>query len=83
MLNVYLNLINNKKDKKQFEKLCGTYQKQLFELAYLILKNSYDAENVVHDIFHNIATSNIGIVVDNKDEKHKKIIFLNQLKLFP
>ncbi len=80
MLNVYLRLINNENDKKQFEKLYVTYQKQLFEYANSILNNPYDAENVVYDIFHNIATSHIGIVVNNKDEQHTKNYLLKSIE---
>lgn len=80
MLNVYLRLINNENDKKQFEKLYVTYQKQLFEYANSILNNPYDAENVVYDIFHNIATSHIDIVVDNKDEQNIKNYLHNSVE---
>lgn len=80
MLNIYLNLIDNEENKKFFEKLYETYQKQLFKIAYSILNNPHDAENVVHNIFYNIATSHIGIVLDNKDEQNIKNYLLKSVE---
>ena len=55
MLSFYLSIINNEKDRNKFEELYNSYRKQMYELANSILKNGYDAEDVVHEVFYKIA----------------------------
>ena len=62
MLAFYLSLIENETEKKKFEMVYNTYRKQMFVIANSILKNRYDAEDVVHDVFCFIASSHMDVI---------------------
>lgn len=66
MLAFYLSLIENENEKKKFEVVYLTYRKQMFVIANSILKNKYDAEDVVHDVFYYVASSHMDVI--NKAE---------------
>ena len=51
MIGFYLTLIDNNDDKDKFEQLYLTYRQDMYKTAYSILKNSADAEDVVHESF--------------------------------
>lgn len=45
------NIMDNESNKNSFEHEFISMENKLFKLAYSILKNRYDAEDVVHDAF--------------------------------
>ncbi len=51
MIGFYLTLIDRKDDKDKFEQLYLIYKQDMYKMAYSILKNSADAEDVVHESF--------------------------------
>lgn len=62
MLTLYLNLINDEDERRKFEKIYYTYRKQMLYLARSIVKEPADAEDVVHDVFMNIASKHMDIL---------------------
>lgn len=59
--------------KENVENLYNCYEKPLFRYAYSFLKNSYDAEDVVHDTFVKFMTTNYNYF----DERHERnLLFL-------
>ena len=55
MLLLYLSLIDDQDDKDKFEYLYNSFHVYMLEEAYKIVKNNYDAEDVVHDTFMDLA----------------------------
>ncbi len=51
MLMMYLSTISTQEEKNKFEQLYHTYERKMYAVAYKILKNPEDAEDVVHDSF--------------------------------
>ena len=45
----YLMLIDNEEERKKFKKIYITYRMKLQYVAVSILKDSHEAENIVHD----------------------------------
>lgn len=68
MLMICLTLIDNNLDKKLFEKLFFSYRKQMIYLAMSIVHNQDDAEDIVHDVFLNIAQKHMSIIKNIKNE---------------
>ncbi len=62
MLALYLTYIDDEPDKKKFEELYYAYRKQMTVVALSILHNQSDAEDVVHDVFLNIAIKHMKII---------------------
>lgn len=60
----FLMLIDSETDREKFKKLYEAYQKKMLYVAYQILNNQQDAEDVVQDSFLAIARhiSSIGNV---------------------
>ena len=52
---VYLQMIETEEEQHKFEIVYGRYRGELFTLAYDILKNEHDAEDVVHHAFLKLA----------------------------
>ncbi len=80
MLAFYLSLINEEDDKKQFEEIYHTYRKQMFLLASSILKNEYDAEDMVHDVFCSVASSHMHIITNAKKTADIRNYLLKSVK---
>lgn len=70
MLVLYLTYIDEEKDKKKFEKLYCAYRKQMFTVALAIVHHQSDAEDVVHDVFLNIAIRHMNTIhrIDNETD---------------
>lgn len=51
MLMLYLTLIDDEEDKRKFERLYLEYRQSMYYVANKILKDSYMAEDVVHQAF--------------------------------
>ena len=48
---IYLAMIETTEDKSKFEKIYEEYCSGMYRVAFQILKNKEDAENIVHDAF--------------------------------
>ena len=59
MLIYYFSLIDNVETQSFFEKIYYSYRKQMLYLARIYLKNEYDAEDAVHDVFEQIARKHL------------------------
>lgn len=57
MIFIYLSLIDNTEDKDRFEYIYVHFKRQMLHAAYELLNDTYDAEDVVHSTFVNIAKS--------------------------
>ena len=70
MLAFYLSLIEDKNDKIVFEEIYYSFRKQMFAVALSVLKNEYDAEDIVHDVFCTIAEKHIHTIrkIENKQD---------------
>lgn len=80
MLAFYLSLIDNEAEKRRFEEVYYTYRKQMFALADSMLKNKFDAEDVVHDVFCSVASSHMDVITDTKNEKDVRNYLLKSVK---
>lgn len=80
MLTFYLSLIDNEEEKCRFEEVYNTYKKQMAHLANCVLKNHYDAEDVVHDVFCSIASSHMDIITKAASEDDIRIYLLRSVK---
>lgn len=80
MLVLYLNLIDNETQKRQFEEVYYTYRKQMGFLAKSILNNQQDAEDVVHDVFCSVASSHIDIITKAENEEDIRNYLLKSVK---
>lgn len=54
MLMMYLSTINTQEEKTKFEQLYYAYERKMYAVAFKILKNPEDAEDIVHDSFQAI-----------------------------
>lgn len=61
MLSFNISVIDDENNRNKFEQLYNSYSKQMFGLANSILKNSHDAEDVVHEVFYKIAQNHSDI----------------------
>mgnify|MGYP005869451159 FL=1 len=52
---VYLMMMDSQEDQSKFEKIYLTYKGLMYHVAYKILNNEHDAEDVVHSAFVKIA----------------------------
>ncbi len=59
---IYLNLIADEKQKREFEEIYYEYRYQMFFLARKQLGNDKDAEDVVHDVFLKIAIRHMPMI---------------------
>lgn len=72
---VYLMMIDSPEDQSKFEKLYLEYREAMYQVAYSILHNEYDAEDVVHQAFVKIAEI-IEIVDGNICPRTKSFVLL-------
>lgn len=80
MLTIYLNLIDNDNDRSLFERIYYSHRKQMLTVALSILKNEDDAEDLVHDVFCNIAEKHIQTLQNIKNEQDMKNYLLKATK---
>lgn len=59
---LYLTYIEDEKDKQKFEELYHAYKKQMSLVAMAIVHNEADAEDIVHDVFLNVATRHMDTI---------------------
>ncbi len=73
MILLYLSVFDHEEDKKRFAQIYNTYYEQMYYLARLIVNNDADAEDVVHDVFFNIAQKymdTINSIINDDDLKN-------------
>ena len=80
MLALYLSMIDNENDRNLFEKIYYSYRKQMFTVALSVLGNKDDAEDLVHDVFCNIAEKYIPTLQSIKNEQDMKNYLLKATK---
>lgn len=73
MLSIYTAVIEDEKQKNKFEQLYEKYRDMMYYKAYEILKDSYMAEDAVHDSFLRIA-KNMKSIKDVDSLKTKSFI---------
>ncbi len=56
---IFLYLIDNEEDRSYLERIYNAHHQQMYYLAYSITSNVADAEDVVHDIFRNVAENKL------------------------
>lgn len=61
MLIFYLNAINDINEKDKFEQLYNLYKQTMYNVAFSILHNQFDAEDAVHEAFLKISKNIIKI----------------------
>lgn len=62
MLALYLAYLDEENDIKLLEEIYNSYKNQMVTLALSILKSNEDAEDIVNDVFLNIAQKNFDVV---------------------
>lgn len=80
MLAFYLSLIDNDNDRKLFERIYYAHRKQMLTLAFAILEDEDDAEDLVHDVFCNIAEKYMQSLQNIKNEQDMKNYLLKSTK---
>lgn len=80
MLIFYLTFIDDFEDKKIFENLFNTYRKQMIYLAMSFIHNKDDAEDIVHDVFLNIAQRHMSIIKNIKNDEDMRNYLLKATK---
>lgn len=80
MLAFYLSLIDNDNDRKLFERIYYAHRKQMLTLAFAILEDEDDAEDLVHDVFCNIAEKYMQSLQNIKNEQDMKNYLLKATK---
>lgn len=80
MLIFCLTFIDDFEDKKLFENLFNTYRKQMVYMAMSIIHNKDDAEDIVHDVFLNIAQRQMPIIKTIKDNEDMRNYLLKATK---
>lgn len=77
---LYIEYIDDEKNKEIFENIYYSYRKQMFLVARSIVKNEADAEDVVHDVFLRIASKYIYILSKIKNENDLRNYLLKATK---
>ena len=80
MLVFYLNMFVDENDRNLFEHIYYAYRKQMFTVALSVLGNEDDAEDLVHDVFCNIAEKYIPTLQEIKSEQDMKNYLLKATK---
>ena len=72
---VYLQMIQTESDRSKFEEIYELYRDIMYAVAYKVLNNEHDAEDIVHHAFVKIA-ENITIFSDSKNPKTKSCVII-------
>ena len=80
MLIFYLSLIDEENKKSKFEELYLAYRKQMFLVAKSVVRNDSDAEDVVHEVFLNIAIRHMDTICVITEEKTLRNYLLTATK---
>ncbi len=80
MLVFCLAFIDDSNDKELFENLFYAYRKQMVYLAMSFIHNQDDAEDIVHDVFLNIAQRHMSIIKNIKNDEDMRNYLLKATK---
>lgn len=80
MLVLYMSFIDEEKDKEKFEKIYHEYKKQMALVAMTIVHNETDTEDIVHEVFLNVATRHMNTINRIADEKDLRNYLLKATK---
>ncbi len=80
MLIFCLTFIDDFDDKKLFENLFYSYRKQMVYLAMSYIHNQDDAEDIVHDVFLNIAQRHMSVIKNIKNDEDMRNYLLKATK---
>ena len=80
MLVLYMSFIDEEKDKEKFEKIYHAYKKQMALVAMTVVHNEADMEDIVHEVFLNIATRHMNTINRITDEKDLRNYLLKATK---
>lgn len=72
---IYLQLIDSPENQSKFERLYHAYKHTMYQVAFKILHNTYDAEDAVHQAFLKIAEK-IDIVDGNLCNRTKGFVIV-------
>lgn len=75
MLTLYLSLVDSPDEKRKFEKLYTDYKQTMFYAANRILKDSYEAEDAVHQAFLRII-NHLDKIDENDHRKTKAFLIV-------
>ena len=80
MLYLYLALIDSDEERRKFEDIYYTYREQMYFVAYSVVKNKEDSEDIVHDVFIKIASKYMSTIHHIKDERDLRYYLLSAVK---
>ena len=80
MLVLYLTYFDEEKDKKKFEELYYAYRKQMTMVALAIVHHQSEAEDIVHEVFLNIAIRYMNTINRINDETDLRNYLLKATK---
>ena len=69
MIGLYLTLLDSETEKNDFEKLYNRYRLQMYAVAHQILNSPEDAEDIVHDVFLEIAKKHLPTLQQMNNEQ--------------
>jgi len=62
MLALYLSFLDDDSEKRLLEKIYNSYRKQMFLVAKEVVERDEDAEDVVHEVFYEVALKHMKMV---------------------
>lgn len=80
MLVLYTTYIEEKQEKRKFEQLYYAYRKQMMSVAMAVVYSQADAEDIVHEVFLNIAAKHMNTVREIADERDLRNYMLKSTK---
>ena len=80
MLILYLTYIDEEQEKLKFEKLYYAYRKQMAAVAMTVVCSQADAEDIVHEVFLNIAVRHMETLCKIFDERDLRNYMLKATK---
>ena len=80
MLVLYLSLIDEEKKKNRFTEIYLSYRRQMVIVAMSVVHSEADAEDVVHEVFLNIAMRHMDTVSSITEEKSLRNYLLTATK---
>ena len=80
MLYLYLALIDTDEERRKFEDIYYTYREQMYFVAYSVVKNKEDSEDIVHDVFMKIASKYMPTIHHIKDDRDLRCYLLTAVK---
>ena len=80
MLVLYMTYIEEEQEKKSFEQLYNAYRKQMTSVAMSVVYSQTDAEDIVHEVFLNIASKHMKTIRKIADERDLRNYMLKTTK---